>query len=293
MSVTSPPMSVPPIPASKPRHRAPANSTDCHFHIYGPVERYPLSEGRGYTPPPIANIKTYLEMANTLGIERMVIVNPTPYGTDHRCTADTIEQFGRQRAKAVAVVDESFTESDLRDLAKKGFCAARVNSVNTNSTPVSKLQTIVKMIEPLGWHLELYVEGKELPGLERTLLSLPMPVVIDHMGRIPTDQGIDNPEFQTLLRLLSTGKVWIKLCGYRSSVQGPPYADLLESAQTIIKVAPDRCIWGTDWPHPRREGPLLPDDGKLLDLLYDWAPDPKQLHRILVDNPAKLYGFGS
>lgn len=292
MSGVEPPMSEPPLPALKPRQRASPNSTDCHFHIYGPVERYPLSPGRGYTPPPIANISTYLEMANTLGIERMVIVNPTPYGTDHSCTLDSIENFGRHRAKAVAVINDTFSKSTLRDMARRGVCAARVNSVNMNSTPIDQLQTIVKMIIPLGWHLEVYVYGQELPALEKTLLSLPIPFVIDHMGRIPTDHGMNNPAFQTLLRLLDSGNGWIKLCGYRSSAQGPPYADLLEPAQAIIKAAPERCVWGTDWPHPRREGLLLPNDGTLLNLLYDWAPDPEQVHRILVDNPAQLYGFG-
>jgi predicted TIM-barrel fold metal-dependent hydrolase len=125
------------------------------------------------------------------------------------------------------------------------------------------------------------------------LLSQPVPVVIDHMGRIPTSSGMDSPEFQTLLRLAGSGKCWVKLTGYRCSVDGPPYADLLAPAQKIIATAPERCIWGSDWPHPRREGPLIPDDGKMLDLLSDWAPDPKDFHRILVDNPVKLYRFAS
>jgi predicted TIM-barrel fold metal-dependent hydrolase len=293
VSLPEPPLSEPPRTASRPRQRGPAGSSDCHFHIFGPHDRYPLSPARGYTPSPEANIDTYRKMAETLGIERMVIVNPTPYGTDHQRTIDSLEIFGRRRAKGVAVVNESFSRAALEDLKSRGFVAARVNSVNTNSTPVDKLMTVVKMIEPLGWHLEVYVEGRELPGLEKTLLSLPMPVVLDHMGRVPSDQGIDSPEFQTLLRLLDSGKIWIKLCGYRSSTQGPPYADLLRPAQKIIETAPERCVWGTDWPHPRLYGPMLPDDGKLLDLLSDWAPDPRQFRRILVDNPAKLYGFES
>jgi predicted TIM-barrel fold metal-dependent hydrolase len=288
-----PPPSEPPKTASTPRQKGPAGSTDCHFHIFGPPNRYPLSPARGYTPSPEANIDSYRKMAETLGIERMVIVNPTPYGTDHQCTIDSLEAFGRKRAKGVAVVDEGFSEAALRDLAAKGFCAARVNSVNTNSTPVGKLGTIVKLVAPLGWHLEVYVEGKELPALEETLVHLPVPVVLDHMGRVPADLGIDHPQFQTLLRLLDSGNVWIKLCGYRSSTEGPPYRDMLKPAQKIILTAPERCVWGTDWPHPRRSGPALPDDGKLLDLLGDWAPDSKQLHRILVDNPAQLYGFES
>ncbi|MGH9739765.1 MAG: amidohydrolase family protein [Candidatus Acidiferrales bacterium] len=286
------PLSEPPKPASPPRQKAPADSIDCHFHIFGPVEQYPLSPGRGYTPSPQANLETYVTMAETLGLERMVIVNPTPYGTDHRCTIDCLKKFGPARARGVAVINRTFSKEAIRDLAANGFCAARVNSVNTNTTPVSEIEWVAKNIAALGWHLELYVEGRDLPELADTILSLPVPaVVIDHMGRIPSDRGINCPEFQTLLRLLDSGKCWIKLCGYRSSVEGPPYADLLAPARKIIQTAPGRCVWGTDWPHPRRSGDLLPDDGKLLDLLYDWAPNDRDLHRILVENPSKLYRF--
>lgn len=289
--MTEPMISEAPLTPSKPRLKAPPNSTDCHFHVFGPADRYALSPRRGYTPSPEANIHTYQALAKTLGLERVVIVNPTPYGTDHQCTIDSIEIFGRDRARAVALVNEGFTPKMLKDLAEKRFCAARVNNVNSNSTPVEELKTIVKMIEPLGWHLEVYVEGAALPALEQVLLSLPVPFVIDHMGRVPSNLRLDHPQFQSLLRLISSGKGWVKLCGYRSSVEGPPYADVLPQAQKLIQTAPERCVWGTDWPHPRRFGALNPDAGKLLDLLYDWAPDPKQLHRILVENPAKLYRF--
>jgi len=289
--VDQPPLSPPPLEASKPRRRAPSGSIDSHFHIFGPRDRYPLHPARGYTPSEKANLDTYLAMAGTLGLERMVIVNPTPYGTDHQCTIDSLEILGHRRAKAVAVVNETFTPAMLRDLDQKGFCAARVNSVNSNSTPVEKLRSIVKLVEPLGWHLEVYVEGQQLPDLADTLSSLPMPVVIDHMGRVPSDRGIESLEFRTLLRLVESGKCWVKLCGYRSSTQGPPYSDMLQPARKIIETAPERCVWGTDWPHPRCYGRLLPDDGKLLDLLSEWAPEERQFHRILVENPARLYRF--
>lgn len=293
VSSPEPPQSEPPRTASKPRQKAPAGSTDCHFHIFGPVEEYPLSPSRGYTPSPEAHLDTYATMAQTLGLERMVIVNPTPYGTDHRCTADCLRKFGPSRAKGVAVINRTFSKDAIRDLSESGFCAARVNSVNTNTTPVDQIEWVAETVAPFGWHVELYVEGSELPRLADTIMSLPVSaVVIDHMGRIPTDRGTNCPEFQTLLRLLDSGKCWIKLCGYRSSIEGPPYADLLAPARKIIESAPERCVWGTDWPHPRRSGDLLPDDGKLLDLLYDWAPSTRDLHRILVDNPARLYRFG-
>jgi predicted TIM-barrel fold metal-dependent hydrolase len=189
------------------------------------------------------------------------------------------------------VINDTFSEATVRDLDQRGFCATRVNSITSNGTPLNQLQSVARLIAPFGWHLELYTQPEELPGLAQTLLSLPVPVVIDHMGRIPASRGVNNPEFQALLRLLDSGKCWVKLCGYRSSTEGPPYADLLEPARKIVESAPERCVWGTDWPHPGMAGPLLPDDGKLLDLLYDWAPDRGRLHRILVENPAELYGF--
>lgn len=287
------PVSPSPLIATKPRRRAPEGAVDCHFHIFCPAERYPIHPASLYTPSRQANIKTYQAMADTLGIQRMVIVNPTPYGTDARCTIESIGMFGKDRAKAVAVVNETVSDTELRDLDKEGFCAARINSLMTNSTPISEMSSVIRRIAPLGWHLEMYVQGGELPSLEKTILSLPVTVVIDHMGRIPTSRGLNSPEFQSLLRLLSSGKCYVKLCGYRSSVQGPPYADLLEPAQKIIATAPERCVWGTDWPHPRREGALFPNDGMLLDLLSDWAPDTKDFHRILVDNPVRLYRFTS
>ena len=293
MPTGHPPLSQPPLHPTVPKHKGPAGSTDCHMHIFGAPERYPLSHVCDYTPSPEAHIENYKTMAKVLGIDRAVIVNPTPYGKDHTATIDSIEILGRKRTRAVALIDNEFSNAELLELSAMGFVAARVNGVNANSTPVGKLGEVARRIAPLGWHLELYVDGSALPELEDTILSLPVSVVIDHLGKISASRGINSPEFKTLLRLLESGKCWVKLCGYRSSVQGPPYDDLLEQAQKIITTAPDRCVWGTDWPHPRREGPLLPDDGMLIDLLYKWAGNDEQFHRILVENPAKLYHFDS
>ena len=280
-----------PEPASKPRTKAPAGTTDCHFHMFGPRDRYAMSPGRSYTPPSEATINSYLAMAATLGIERMVIVHPTAYGSDHSCTMDSLAAFGLHRAKGVAVINDSFSKAKLSEMDKGGICAARINSVTSNGTPLSQLQSVAKLIEPLGWHLELYTESALLPELTKVLLTLPVPVVIDHMGRIPATQGVDSPPFRALLHLLDSGRCWVKLCGYRNSTEAPSYVDLLPPAQKIIEAAPERCVWGTDWPHPGLTRELMPNDGKLLDLLSDWAPDLRQLHRILVDNPAQLYGF--
>lgn len=287
------PVSEAPRSPSAPRKLAPPGSADCHFHVFGPKDIYPLSPGRGYTPADEANPQTYMDVSNTLGIERFVIVQPTAYGTDHTYALAAAEAYGLHRTRVVAVVDETFTFAQLQEFDRRGVCATRINSVTKNGVPIRQLETIANLISPLGWHLQLYVEGGMLPQLADKLLSLPVDIVIDHMGRIPTAAGLEVREFQALLRMMDSEKCWVKLCGYRCSSLGPPYDDLLPQARALIERAPDRCVWGSDWPHLGLYGDMAPDAGKLLDLLYDWSPDPEQLHRTLVTNPEKLYGFKS
>jgi predicted TIM-barrel fold metal-dependent hydrolase len=259
--------------------------------MFGPSELFPLSSERGYTPSPKADIESYLTVAGKLGLDRMVVVQPSCYGTDNSCTLHTVEALGRDRACAVAVVDQTFTEVDLKSLDDRGVRGARVNMFRRPETSTSQLTTIAELIEPFGWHLELYVDGTDLPDLKPTVLSLPVQTVIDHMGRISPEEGSNSKERRTLLQLLDSGKCLVKLCGYRSSKSGPPYLDMAGLAHTLVAAAPERCIWGTDWPHPGMCGSLMPDDGKLLDLLFDWVSDSGLVHRILVDNPARLYRF--
>lgn len=280
-----------PKTTSSPRHRPPAGATDCHLHIFGPPQRYESSPTSGYKPPPNADVSDYLASASVLGIERFVLVQPTAYGTDHSRIINAIETIGRGRTRAVAAINTCFGRSQILDLGRHGFCASRINATTPNGIALDGLREIARLIAEFGWHIELFVKGSLLPELAPTLLSLPVPFVIDHMGNIPTDRGLNSEEFETLLRLLDSGRCWLKLCGYRISSLGPPYADLLAPAQKFIHFAPERCVWGTDWPHTRRFGAELPDDGRLLDLLYDWSPDPAQLRRILVENPGRLYGF--
>ena len=284
------PVCEPARPPSPPKLETPSGATDCHFHIFGPQDRYPLSPGRSYDPVE-AGTDAYLDMAATLGLDRMVVVQASIYGTDNSCTLDAVERFGRERACAVAVVDESFDADALSALHRRGVRGARFNAVSGNGTPLEQLETLAQRIAKLDWHLQLYAHGAQLPGLAERLLALPVQVVIDHMGQVPTDAGLESPEFQALLRLLRSGRCWVKLCGYRISAAGPPYADLLALARALIAAVPERCLWGTDWPHPHLEGRPMPDDGELLDLLGEWAPDPAERRRILVENPAALYGF--
>jgi len=276
---------------SKPRWTPPPGGVDCHMHIFGPYDRFPLSPGRGYTPPE-ASIADYRALLETLGLSRTVIVQPSIYGTDNAVTLDAVAALGRDKARAVVVVDDRFDLPALRAMADRGACGVRFNAVSGNGTPLDQLEALGARLAALGWHLQLYAHDKELVALEDVLGRLPCPVVIDHMGGVKTAEGgLDNPGFRALLRLLEKG-AWAKLCGYRSSSAGPPYADVAGMARAMIAAAPDRCVWGSDWPHPSMWPPLqVPDDGVLLDLLLDWAPQASQRQAILVDNPVRLYGF--
>lgn len=280
-----PPLDVTPAPSWK----APPLSCDCHFHIFGPYDAFPLDAGRHYDPQ-AALIPHYRRVAGALGIERMVIVQPSVYGTDNRCSLDAAAQFGLDRARVVAVVDPDIDEAALRALHAAGTRGVRFNAVSGNGTPLEGLEALARRIAPLGWHLQVYAEGWQLPDLAPRLAALPVEVVIDHMGGVRTADGVDAPGFQALLRLLGGGRAWVKLCGYRISSAGPPFADVAPFARALLDAAPQHCLWGTDWPHPSLTS-WMPEDGALLDLLGAWAPGEAERRRVLVDNPARLYGF--
>lgn len=275
---------------SRPHWTPPPGAADCHMHIFGPYDRYPLSPGRGYTPPE-ASIAMYREMLATIGLQRTVVVQPSVYGTENAVTLDAVAALGRDRARAVVVVDESFDLAALRAMGERGACGVRFNAVSGNGTPLEQLEALAGKLAALGWHLQLYAHAGEMVALEPVLARLPCPLVIDHMGGVKAAEGgVANPGFRALIRLLERG-AWAKLCGYRSS-GGAPYADVAAMARTMIAAAPERCVWGTDWPHPSLPGPeQVPDDGVLLDTLGAWAPREAQRQAILVDNPARLYGF--
>ncbi|GGG17906.1 2-pyrone-4,6-dicarboxylate hydrolase [Caldovatus sediminis] len=281
---------LPPLRAvPRPSWRGPAGSCDCHFHIFGPFDRYPLSPGRGYTPAECL-IPAYRRVAEALGIERMVVVQPSIYGTDNACTLDATEEFGLDHARAVVVIDEATDPAALAAMARRGACGVRFNAVSGNGTPLDQLDALARRIAPLGWHLQLYTHGDTLAELAPRLAALPVPVVVDHMGGVRAADGLNGRGFQALLRLLDGGRAWVKLCGYRISSDGPPYADVAPFARALLAAAPERCVWGTDWPHPSLDR-HMPDDGALFDLLGGWAPDTATRRRVLVDNPAALYGF--
>lgn len=272
---------------SRPHWRPPPGGADCHCHVFGPYAAYPLSPGRGYTPPE-ASVEWYLAMLATLGLERTVIVQPSVYGTDNRATLAAVAAIGAARARAVVVVDDDTDAAALAAMHAAGARGVRFNLVSGNGAPREQLAAVAARIAPLGWHLQVFT--RELATLAPALAGLPVPLVLDHMGGVVAAAGIASPDGQALLRLLDGG-AWVKLSGYRSSA-GAPYADVAPLARALLAAAPDRCLWGTDWPHPQFETPdQVPDDGQLLDLLGEWAPEEAARHAVLVDNPARLYGF--
>ena len=267
-----------------PKQKAPPLSCDSHFHIFGPYNRFPLSAGRTYDPPP-ALVPAYLEMAETVGLQRMVVVQASVSGTDNAVTLDAIAQFGLHRARGVAVVDDSFDEPALRRLHDQGIRGVRFNMVSGNGTP----EALARRVAPLGWHIQIYADGPKILEIGSLLARLPVEVVIDHCGGVQAGLGVGHPQFQALLRLMDSGRAWIKVCHYRASSTGAPFADVAPNVRALVVAAPDRCVWGTDWPHPQMDP--LPEAGVLLDQFFEWVPDAAARQKVLVDNPARLYGF--
>jgi predicted TIM-barrel fold metal-dependent hydrolase len=271
-----------------PKQKAPPLTCDCHFHIFGPYDQFPLSAGRTYTPPP-ALVPEYLAMADTVGVGRMVVVQASVYGTQNEVTLDAVRLFGLHRARAIAVIDDSFDDAALRRMHDRGVRGVRFNMVSGNGTPEDQLDALARRLAPLGWHIQFYVEGEKLAEVAPRLARLPVDVVIDHAGGVKAALGSAHPQFQALLRLLDSGRAWIKVCHYRASSAGQPWDDMAPNVRALVAAAPERCVWGTDWPHPQMDP--VPEAGLLFDHFVEWVPDAALRQRVLVDNPAKLYGF--
>lgn len=269
---------------------APPGSCDCHIHVFGPAARYRLAANIDYRPEP-AQVSDYLDVQRRMGTSRVIVVQPSVYGTDNSCTLDALASLGAD-ARGVAVVDPTISDRDLAALHLAGMRGLRFSLVVKNALAPSLLGRMAARIKPLGWHIQVRSTYKDLPQLEDQLKGLPVDICIDHMSSIPPAEGVDHPAFRALLRLVDGGRCWVKLSApYQLSTKGAPrYDDFLPQAQALVKAAPERMVWGTNWPHPlAAEGP---DEADLLDVLLDWAPDEATRQKILVDNPAVLYGFG-
>ncbi len=286
----APPCEGPDPHPKTPSFVVPANACDCHAHIFGPSDQFAYTTPRSYTPPD-ASVSQYRHLLRTLGISRGVIVQPSVYGTDNRATANAIRELG-QDFRGIAVVSSEATTSELERLHKAGFRGVRFNLLFEGGPDADELDRVADKIAGLGWHLQVLADLSQLLHLAKNMRQLPVPVVFDHMGHMPAATGIANEGFQTLLSLLRDDGAWVKLSGaYRTSGElHPPYGDVTGFAQALVDAAPDNCLWGTDWPHPSFGKPM-PNDGDLMDMLPEWVPDEGMRLKILVDNPARLYGF--
>ncbi len=282
-----------PHPAPHPPHAftPPPGACDAHCHIFGPAARFPYSADRTYTPPD-SGIDAFDRLQFRLGLSRAVFVQASCHGTDNMAMVDALERGGGRYA-GVAMIDESFTTSQIARLHDAGVRGTRFNFVaHLGGAPeLDVFWRLVDRVQPFGWHIVLHFDAKDLPSYADLLDRMPCPYVIDHMARVPVTKGVEQEPFQQLLTLMADPRCWVKLSGAeRLTTDGtPPYDDVVPFASALIDAAPDRVLWGTDWPHPNVRH--TPDDGDLLDLLALFAPDPDVRRRILVDNPESLYDF--
>jgi predicted TIM-barrel fold metal-dependent hydrolase len=271
-----------------PKLKAPANACDCHMHFYN--SRYPVAPSATLRPPD-ALPSDYRLLQKRIGTTRNVIVQPSTYGTDNSCTLDAMAQIGLT-ARAVAVVDTTVSEEELKRLDALGVRGIRFNLVQAGATSIEMVEPLSRGVNNLGWHVQIHMLASQIVQIEDLLQRLPSRIVFDHLGRIPQPAGAVHPAFRVIRKLLDKGNTWVKLSGaYQDSKVGPPtYSDVSELAQAYVQAAPERMLWATDWPHPTQKT-VKPDDAALLDLLLDWAPDESTRHQILVENPEVLYGF--
>jgi len=257
------------------------------MHFYN--AEFPSAPTARITPPD-AWVDEYRLLRQRLGLERVVVVQPTTYGTDNSCQLAAMAAFGHN-ARGVMVADTSTTDAELKHLTQAGVRGIRFHMLPGGALPWEILERMAARVHEFGWHVQLQMNGREFPEREAMLKRLPGLLVVDHVGRFMGPVSPDDPAFRVLLGLLETGRCWVKLSApYESSESGPPdWKDVTREARALVKAAPERMLWASNWPHPGQKTP--PDEADLLDLLLDWVDDEETRARILVDNPAELYGF--
>jgi predicted TIM-barrel fold metal-dependent hydrolase len=280
-----------PVPNSSgttpPRLKAPANAADCHIHIYDP--RFPPQVAK----PASGTAQDYRLLQKRIGVTRVVIVTPRCYVTDNSCTADAIGQLGIDRARGVAVLRPTVTDAELKSLHEGGIRGIRFTVANPETAAVSidMIEPLAKRIAALDWHVQLNMEPEQIADNAALLARLPTTIVFDHMGKLTFPGGMQHPAYRVIRGLFDAGRAWVKLSGaYLDTSKGPPgYAEGTALARSYVTAAPERLVWGSDWPHPSATQP--PDDAALFDLLAEWAPDEATRNAILVTNPEALYRF--
>ena len=282
------------------RFGVPKRACDCHVHVFDPG-RFPFAASRTYTPE-AATAAQLLAMHRALHISRVVIVQPSVYGTDNSCLLDAMKQYGSE-ARGIAVLPIEISSATLDNMERAGIRGVRINlgtAANTNLDDARRrLKSAIEQIQGRKWCVQIYAALPVIQGLSDLILASPVPVVLDHFGGAKAALGLQQPGFDKLLELVRSGKGYVKISGaYRASDQPPDYRDVVPLARALIEANPHRILWGSDWPHPdtgagRKPSDLSPllrvDDGHLLDLLAKWAPDTASRNTILVDNPATLY----
>ena len=276
---------------NRPARALPALACDAHMHIFAPAF---APSAHWKRTPPEARVDDYRQLQQRLGTSRTVVVTPSTYGTDNACTLDALRQLGAS-ARGVAVVDQDVSDAELASLDAQGVRGLRVNFVSPQSWGTTTQQMLVTLAHKLAgsaWHLQLFAHPDQIVALAPVLQALPVPLVIDHMGRMDPAQGQTAPAYGALRALLDAGNTWVKLSGayMRSTVHGPTYADTLPLGRALVQAAPERLVWGSDWPHTT-EVPGTVNDADLVDLLQHWTGSDAAMDLILVDNPARLYGF--
>jgi predicted TIM-barrel fold metal-dependent hydrolase len=287
-----PPSPLPDLNTRKPKTSVPPGACDTHAHIFGPMDRYPPREARRYDPPD-ATIGRYRAMLDALGVARGVLVQSSAYGTDNRVLLDGLAEAGGN-FRGIALAASDVADGELERLHAGGIRGLRASAMPDAALEVADMAALSRRIADLGWVLLVHLEHiRGLPAVAAVVPELATPCVIDNFGRVRGADGIGHPDFQRLLRLFEREQnCWVKLCSfYRLSDAGlPHYADMAPFARALVETCPDRLIWGTNWPHPNC--PIaMPNDGDLFDILFGWIGDPETRRKILVDNPAKLFGF--
>jgi 2-pyrone-4,6-dicarboxylate lactonase len=272
----------------KPKFKLPPGSCDAHCHVFGPGAKFPYAPNRRYTPEdaPKEMLRT---LHDYLGIHRAVIVQASCHGIDNTAMLDCIASDPK-RYRGVAIVDDSFTDADYDKLDRGGVRGVRFNFVKHlgGAPDMAVFNRVMDRVKGRGWHVVLHVDAPDIIPLSYMIKKLPLPFVIDHMGRVPSAAGVDQAPLRALLELSRLENCWIKVCG-AERISMPPYAAAVPIARAIVEASPDRVLWGTDFPHPNATHEA--DEGELVDLVPQFVTDPANQKRLLVDNPAKLYDF--
>jgi len=269
----------------------PPGACDAHVHVFGPRARFPFAEGRRYTPSD-APKELLFALHERLGIEHCVIVQPACHGTDNSVTVDAVAATGGSY-KGVALVDIAIADGELKRLAAAGLCGARFHYMEhlAAGPRINDAIAFGKRLADVGWHLQIHMDGGRIAELAPAIKRSPVPVMIDHIGRIDSSLGLEQPAFRALRALLQDRNVWIKVSGTdRATRQGPPYSDAIPFARKLVEEFGDRVVWGTDWPHPNHAPPVV-DDGLLVDSLAQIAPHERVRKALMADNPQRFYRF--